>query len=353
MFPHTSPRPTARTRIVAGAALLLVGAVTTARGAGFLGDPALEAAAATVRDAFRRPPAPPAPSAGEQRRIALGQQLFFDTRLSGKGDLSCGSCHDPRTGWTDTLPTAVGTGGQVLGRRTQTLYDLATASAFFWDGRAETLEDQAMGPVQSPGEMNLPLEVLQARLAASPEYRAASFVSFGDSLLTPARAAQAIAAFERTISSPRSAFDRWTEGAGDAISDDAKRGFLLFTGKARCSACHSGWRFTDDSFHDIGTVTADRGRGAILEAIDAVQFAFKTPTLRGIVGRGPYMHDGSERDLAAVVAFYNAGGRVQRPSHSAEIRPLQLTAAEQRQLVAFLHTLGDARSPQALDSLSR
>lgn len=339
-----------RWHVAGGIAAIALGIVLTTAADHPHGDPSLEQAISPLRASLRRVrPAPPA-SPREAQRVALGRQLFFDTLLSGRGDLSCASCHDPRNGWTDTLRTARGTGGTILSRRTPTLFDLGTAAAFFWDGRAESLEQQAMGPVTSIGEMNLPIEELQRRLAASANYRAASFAIHADSILTPDRAAEALAAFERTIASPESAFDRWTDGDVNAIGDDAKRGLLLFTGKGRCASCHSGWRFTDDSFHDIGTVTDDRGRGAILEGIDLAQYAFKTPTLRGVVNRGPYLHNGSEPDLASVVRLYNDGGRVRRPSLSEEIRPLGLTNAEQRDLLAFLNTLGDARAAGAAHS---
>jgi cytochrome c peroxidase len=331
--------------------LCFVGTVATVSATRFSGDPTVEAAVADLRASYRRPAPRPAPTGVEMQRTALGKRLFFDPRLSGKGDLTCASCHDPRRGWTDATPTAHGTGGQVLARRTPTLFDLRDAPLLFWDGRAESLEAQALMPVTSPKEMNLPVEVLRQRLASFAQYRPLTRGAFGDSVLSPERAAGAIAAFERTISSPQSAFDRWTNGDASALSSEAKRGLLLFTGKARCSACHSSWRFTDDGFHDIGVITDDRGRGAILTDIDAVQFAFKTPTLRGVVNRGPYMHNGSEKDLASVIAFYNAGGRVKRPSVSDDVRPLNLTTAEQRQLLAFLNSLGDARAaPRAFTS---
>jgi cytochrome c peroxidase len=313
----------------------------------------LESQVAPLRESLRRPGTHPVPSRVERERIALGRTLFFDPQLSGKHDLSCASCHNPATGWTDTLPTAIGTGGKVLGRRTQTLYDLADGAAFFWDGRASTLEEQALLPVQSPDEMNLTLDELRGRLAIDREYQRLAQAAFGEAVLTTDRAAEAIAAFERTISSPHSAFDRWAAGDVRAISDDAKRGLLLFTGKANCASCHSGWRFTDDSFHDIGTRTVDRGRGGVLEDIEAIQYAFKTPTLRGIVGRTPYLHDGSLTELADVIALYNVGGLEQRPSLSHEIKPLGLTAAEQSQLVAFLRTLGDSRAASSAHSTAR
>jgi len=313
----------------------------------------LEAQVAPLRKTLRRPDARPASSGVERERIALGRALFFDRQLSGKYDLSCASCHDPNTGWTDTMPTAIGTGGKVLGRRTQTLFDLAEGAAFFWDGRASTLEEQALLPVQSPDEMNLTLEELRGRLAIDRQYQKLARAAFGEAVLTTERAAEAIAAFERTISSPHSAFDRWAEGNARAISDDAKRGLLLFTGKANCATCHSGWRFTDDSFHDIGTRTVDRGRGGVLEDIEAIQYAFKTPTLRGIVGRSPYLHDGSVDRLQDVIALYNAGGLEQRPSLSHEIKPLGLTEAEQSQLLAFLRTLGEARPTPSAHATTR
>ena len=134
-------------------------------------------------------------------------------------------------------------------------------------------------------------------------------------------------------------FDKWVKGDTKAISDSAKRGFVLFNEKAECSVCHSGWRFTDDGFHDIGIKGEDKGRGALLEDIESLQFAFKTPTLRNIVQRDPYMHDGSEATLKEVVEFYDRGGDVKRPSLSENIRPLKLSGKEKDDLVAFMRTL--------------
>lgn len=327
--------------LTAGAVLTIGSRRLAAAGIGFNHE--LERSVAPLRVKYRRPAPAAAPTAQEAALIALGRDLFFDRQLSSKRDLSCGSCHDPAFGWTDTLPTARGTGGTVGGRRTQTLFEIGGAAAMFWDGRAETLEQQALMPVAAPGEMNMPIEQLRERLLMLEYYRARATSVFGDSVLTPERVAQAIARFERTIHAAPSPFDRWTAGQPTAISDDAKRGLLLFDGKAGCAACHSGWRLTDDSFHDIGTQTTDKGRGAVLEGIDAVQYAFKTPTLRGVAGRAPYLHNGSERDLESVVALYNAGGRVARPSLSPNVHPLGLSADEQRQIVAFLRTLGNAR----------
>ena len=157
--------------------------------------------------------------------------------------------------------------------------------------------------------------------------------------------AQAVATFERTIEPARAPFDRWVEGDEAAIPESAKRGFALFTGKAACFACHSGWRFTDDNFHDIGINSTDQGRGPVVKD-EALNFAFKTPTLRSVALRAPYMHDASLATLGDVVRHYEKGGTA-RPSRSPLMRPIQLTDQERLDLVAFMETLGgDAAAPQ-------
>jgi cytochrome c peroxidase len=160
--------------------------------------------------------------------------------------------------------------------------------------------------------------------------------------------ALAVAAFERTLEPGIAPFDRWVAGDETAISESAKRGFALFTGKADCAVCHGGWRFTDDQFHDIGTTTTDRGRGREIKDA-ALNFAFKTPTLRSVALRAPYMHNASIATLADVVRHYEKGG-IDRPSRSPMLVPIELTEVERLDLVAFLETLtGESESP----SLSR
>jgi cytochrome c peroxidase len=302
-------------------------------------DVALEARTFAAR--YTRPTSPPYPAgdAPTRARHELGRRLFFDATLSGARDVSCASCHNPDKGWGDGLAKGVGTRGSTLGRRSPTLLNTAWAAALFWDGRAETLEEQALGPIEAPAEMSLPLPELVSRLSADSSYRQQFTDAFGDDSITPTRVAEAIAAFERAIVSSRAPFDRWVSGDERAISADAKRGFVLFNTKANCAKCHSGWRMTDDSFHDIGLAGNDSGRARIIPGLPVTEFAFKTPTLRNVVERAPYMHDGSENTLAEVVAFYDAGGRVHRPSLSPEIKPLGLTTAERGALVAFLRTL--------------
>jgi cytochrome c peroxidase len=309
----------------------------------------------TLKAKYRRPAEVPHPEENvpTEARVRLGRTLFFDPRLSGSGVVSCATCHNPGLSWADGLERAVGHGMKPLPRRTPTILNVAWAAALFWDGRAESLEEQALGPIASPDEMNLPLEALVPKLRAIPEYAALFEAAYPGEGVGTGTVAKAIASFERTIVSGRAPFDAWIEGDEGAISPEAKQGFLVFNEKARCASCHDGWRFTDDSFHDIGVGGEDRGRGAVLEGIDVLQFAFKTPTLRNVDRRAPYMHDGSERALEDTIALYDLGGRVRRPSLSREIVPLDLTPEESRQLVAFMRTLTSEDAPVAIPSLPR
>lgn len=310
---------------------------------------------APLRARFRRPAAVPgaAANAPTPARIALGKSLFFDPRLSRSKLVSCASCHNPSLSWGDGNALAVGDGMKTLGRRTPTILNAAWSSAQFWDGRAETLEEQALGPIQAEGEMNLSLAEMMARLEAIEPYRRMVADAYPGEAMSPQVIAKALAVFERTVVSGTAPFDRWVNGDEQAISESAKAGFRLFNGKANCAACHSGWRFTDDSFQDIGLATADSGRARVLPGVEGTQFAFKTPTLRNVAERYPYMHDGSEATLEQVIELYDAGGRVRRPSVSPEVRPLHLTPAEKRALLAFLRTLSSADAPVTLPVLPR
>jgi cytochrome c peroxidase len=177
-----------------------------------------------------------------------------------------------------------------------------------------------------------------ARLGSIPDYQPLFEAAFPGSGISADNIAKAIATYERTVVSGHAPFDAWIEGNEKAISDAAKRGFLLFNTKALCSNCHGGWKFTDDSFHDIGLATEDIGRAKQLPEIIKMQHAFKTPGLREITHRGPYMHNGMIGTLEAVVEHYNSGG-IDRPSRSDLIKPLGLSAQERSDLVEFMRTL--------------
>jgi cytochrome c peroxidase len=318
------------------------------------GAPAPESLA-LLRAKYARPSAPPFPAdnAWSAAREELGRALFFDPRLSRSGVMACATCHNPGLSWGDGLAQGVGHAAKKLPRRSPTLLNVAWAEALFWDGRAGTLEEQALGPIASPDEMNLPLEELVPKIQAVREYGPLFERAYPGEGISTTTIAKAIATFERTVVSGAAPFDRWIEGDDDAISEEAVRGFVVFNDKARCASCHGGWRFTDDSFHDIGVPGADRGRAMILEGIESMEFAFKTPTLRDVDRRGPYLHDGSEPTLESVVELYDLGGRVKRPSLSPEIVPLSLTADESRALVAFMRTLTSDDAPVAMPRLPR
>src|SRR6267143_1434856 len=332
---------------VTAATLGVIGFANVSFGEAIVGEmrrtePAPKAAAAinAMKAEYRRPALIPFPKENPYtpEKAALGKKLYFDTRISVTSAQSCASCHSPGFGWGDGLAVGVGHGMAKLGRHSPTIVNAAWGGIFMWDGRLANLEEQALGPIQSPGEMNMPIEQLMERLATIAEYK-------------PLFAA-AIATYERTVVSEEAPFDLWIEGNEQAISDEAKRGFVLFNTKAQCSSCHEGWNFTNDGFQDIGLPSADVGRGQFLPDIIKMKHAFKTPGLREIARRGPYMHDGSIATLEQVVEHYDHGG-VDRPSRSDLVKPLGLTAQEKSELVAFLKTLTSNLDPTTVPVLPR
>jgi cytochrome c peroxidase len=301
---------------------------------------------------YLRPTTIPFPDDNQytSEKARLGQMLFFDPRLSGANNISCGSCHNPSFSWGDRLALGIGEGTAELGRRTPTILNGAWFEQLMWDGRFDSLEEQALGPMGSEAEMHQDLNEIVDELAAVQGYTSLFNVVFPGEGITIQNIAKAIATYERTIVSGVSPLDLWIAGDEGAISDSAKRGFDLFNGKANCVACHSTWNFTDGSFHDIGLPGEDRGRGANFENVEQLQFAFKTPTLRNAVERGPYMHDGSIPDLRAVVIHYDSG-TIHRPSLSEDLVELNLQPAEVDDLVAFLETLSSDDDPVVLPVL--
>ncbi|MEZ5935131.1 MAG: cytochrome c peroxidase [Alphaproteobacteria bacterium] len=308
-----------------------------------------------LKAAYKRPTAVPFPEDNPftEAKAKLGQMLYFDPRLSRSNMQSCASCHNPSFAWGDGLPKGVGDHMNELGRRSPTILNAAWSEALMWDGRFETLEEQALGPIQAGVEMNMPLDELLEKLNNIDGYRPLFAAAFdGDEEITAEKIAMAIATYERTVISGEAPFDRWIKGQRKAISASAQRGFQLFNGKARCSSCHVGWRFSDDSFHDIGLADDDVGRGAELSGIVKMQHAFKTPGLRNIDQRAPYMHDGSLATLADVVEHYDHGG-IKRPSLSDEMHPLGLTEQEKKDLVTFMKSLTSDDDPVTYVQLPR
>ena len=233
------PRPVLRPLV---AACALTAAITAA----FAEDPAAEFVVPKGLGELKHPE----DNLSDPRKIALGKQLYFDPRLSADRTVSCSTCHNPAHGWSDARSTSAGVGGQVGGRNAPTVLNAAFHRFQFWDGRAGTLEEQALGPIENPIEMNLPVEEAVKRLNEIEGYKSQFNEIFGSDV-TKETLAKAIAAYERTILSGDAPYDRYKAGDKSALSEAAVRGMTLFFGKANCYACHSGPTFTDFAFHNI------------------------------------------------------------------------------------------------------
>ena len=300
------------------------------------------------RSIFSRPDTIPSPKNNPltKEKTALGRSLFFDKRLSREGRRNCASCHDPAKGFSDGSMTALGRNGRPLKRNTMSLWNLAWAKSFYWDGRRPSLEEQARVPIEHPNEMGGSLRDVAVLLQGDADYRRRFQRAFPASgKISAETILQAIGSFERSLVSPRTRFDQWIEGATSAITIQEYRGFQLFVGKAGCLACHGGWRFTDDRFHDIGLKTTDLGRGALASPDGPRAPRFKTPGLRELSHSKPYMHNGSMASLRQIIEHYN-GGFERRASLAANVvRDLKLSPQERNDLVAFLGTLSSDISP--------
>jgi len=271
-------------------------------------------------------------------KIALGKQLYFDPRLSLDSTISCASCHDPKKGWSNGDAVATGVNSLKGGRSAPTIINAAYGKLQFWDGRAADLEEQALGPIQNPIEMTMTLDKVVERLSQIAGYKQQFQAVFGTDV-TSEGIGLAIAAYERTILSGDAPYDRFKAGDKAALSESAQRGLKLFTGRAHCSACHSGPNFTDNAFHNLGVSIAvekpDLGRTEISK-LEGDRGSFKTPTLREIARTAPYMHDGSLATLADVVEYYGKGC-TPNPQLDEELFPLKLTAEEKADLLQFLN----------------
>ena len=300
------------------------------------------------RNIFARPNTIPSPKNNPltKKKIALGRSLFFDKRLSGDNSRSCASCHDPAKGFSDGRVKALGRNGQPLQRNTMSLWNLAWAEQFYWDGRRPSLEEQARVPIEHPNEMGGSLQDIAASLQRDAEYQRLFWQAFPPSgEITAQNILRALGSFERSLVSPRTRFDQWIEGDRSAITIDAYRGFQLFVGKAGCLACHGGWRFTDDRFHDIGLKTSDLGRGALANPDGPRAPRFKTPGLRELAHSQPYMHNGSVASLEQVIDHYNGGFEPRTSLAANVVRDLKLSRQERNELVAFLRTLSSDSNP--------
>jgi cytochrome c peroxidase len=367
--------PIKRAALCAWVLLLLIGlssaeGVSRGGGAAGHGTPLVRVPQGIPESLWRR--LLPADNPMTAEKVALGRALYFDKRLSADGTVSCATCHDPATAFADQNTLAIGVAGRRGVRNAPTILNAMFNRAFFWDGRAGSLEEQAVEPLLSPSEMGMQTrEAVVARVSAIPEYKREFRKVFGARGLTVGAIAKALAAFERTQLSGNAPLDRFLAGDEDAIGEAQKRGWGLFRGKARCIECHSfdasSPFFTDFGFHNTGVAMKNKNLGELVRrapapggagnrgaagpepGVEALgRFlvtgrpedvgAFKTPTLRDVELTAPYMHDGTEKTLLDVVKFYNRGGE-QNPALDSRVRPLHLTEGEMNDLVEFLRTL--------------
>ena len=284
-------------------------------------------------------------------KVDLGRQLFFDPRLSRQGSVACASCHMPARSFTDGRIKAVGEDKMMGRRRTPTLFAAPFAPSLFWDGRAVTLEEQVLGPIQNPFEMNHALADVVSRLEGLPEYRASFAAAFGTGALSSGSVAKALAAFVRTIRPEPGRFTQFLSGQTAALTDQEVLGLHLFRTKARCMNCHSGPLLSDMAFHDLG-LSFYGGRNQDLGRFEVTRDKadlghFRTPSLWGVSKAGPWMHNGIFPQLLGVVNMYNGGmGTVTGepddpylPKKSPLIKKLNLTPEEIKALTAWLSTL--------------
>jgi cytochrome c peroxidase len=296
--------------------------------------------AAAALAASRRPPLGldlylPAPEENPitPAKLALGRRLFSDRRLSREGSLSCAVCHDPRRAFTN--------GRSVDTRQVPAIVNRAYGTFFFWDGRAASLEEQALQPMLNPREMATTQEAAVAVIRNDRGYWRSFQVVFGREANFE-DIGRAIACFVRTIRSGDSRYDRYESGRRGMLSEEERRGLALFRGKARCIQCHSGPNLTDEGFHNTGVAfrgghLLDEGRFAVTQ--DPQDHGrFKTPTLREIARTAPYMHDGSLATLEDVIDYYDRGGNRNLNLDSA-IQPLHLSREDKRAIVSFLRAL--------------
>ena len=288
------------------------------------------------------PPDVPKDNPMTPEKIELGKQLYFDKRLSKDGKISCATCHDPQQAWAEHEPTSTGIGKQVGGRNSPTVINAAYAPAQFWDGRAKSLEEQALGPIENPIEMGHKLDAMIAELSKLKGYEQQFQKVFGTGV-TQEGVAQAIATFERTILSGNSPYDRFKKGDQQALNEAQKRGLDLFE-SAGCATCHAPPTFSNGGYFNAGVgmdkEKPDEGR-KVVTGNDRDLGKFRVPALREVAHTWPYFHDGSAPKLEDAVALMAAGGK-DNPNLSAMLRVMRdakLTEGSQKDLVEFLKAL--------------
>lgn len=296
----------------------------------------------------------------------LGKMLFFDPRLSKSKQISCASCHDPELAWGDGRTISYGHNRQTGKRNSPSLLNIGYHSVFFWDGRAASLEDQALGPITDPVEMAATETISIKNIKKIKGYKPYFREAFGDEKITIERILKAIATYERTITSKKSKFDSFIEGKSDIFTDEEVIGLHLFRTKARCINCHNTPLFSNQKFHNVGLsyygrTFEDLGKYNITHKKEDVG-KFKTPSLREIGRTAPYMHNGLMPNLEGIIEMYNAGMPRVKPKENQKndslfpvtdplLKKLNLTKKEQNALKAFLLTLSSSPRREILPKL--
>lgn len=265
----------------------------------------------------------------------LGSSLFFDTRMSGSGKISCATCHQPELNWTDGKPKSIGHQGTLNKRNSPSIQNVWFYQKLFWDGRSYSLEDQAFAPINSESEMHNEMGTLPRQLRKAG-YEKMFEAAYGDPHIDADRIAEALAVFQRTIVSRRSRFDEFLSGNKKALTDTELRGLHLFRIKARCMNCHNGPLFTDNQFHNTGLAGTDNGHYQVSHK-DEDLGKFKTPILRDVTKTGPWLHSGQMSSLDSMILIYNEGKPM--PNKDKLLKSLRLTKAERKDLLAFLHAI--------------
>jgi len=314
--------------------------------------PALHPGAAFAE--FAALPLRPEPDVRERATIALGARLFDDPILSRSGQIACASCHARELGFADGLRTSFGHDRTRGRRNSQGLLTVGWMSPLFWDGRATTLEEQALHPITDRIEMAADMGEVEQRVNGDRAYREGFAALNGNRRIVRADIAVALAAFQRSLRPPTTRYTRFVRGETRALTDEQLRGLDLFRGKAGCANCHNGALLSDQRFHNLGLSFYGRAREDLgrweVTGDPADVGTFRTPSLLGIGRTAPYMHNGLLRTLDNVVAFYNGGGGRDRRAASLKgdappprpdplLKPLNLSAEERAALVAFLETL--------------
>lgn len=280
--------------------------------------------------------------------IELGKALFFDTRLSSSGKISCATCHQPELNWTDGKEKSIGHEGAVNKRNSPTIQNSWFYKKLFWDGRARDLQDQAFAPIHSESEMNSEMPDVMRKLRTIKGYRAMFTNAFGADEINPDRMTEAIAVFEKTITSGKSRFDEFLEGNKKALTNSELRGLHLFRTKARCINCHNGPMFSDNQFHNNGfhlngDPNNDKGFYTVTHKDEDIG-KFKTPSLRDAMKTGPWMHNGMMKTMPELMAHYNKGANG-NGSADRLVQMLYLDKKEITDLIAFLHAISTPPLP--------